>query len=83
MQKCGLARQAKPATMLRPMRHVSDTTKLFSATALAALSYESAADGRNSQATDRSAEIQLTPSAVIGKVARASPAWGEEFYAHG
>lgn len=37
----------------------------------------------NSQATDRSAEIQLTPSAVLGRVALASPAWGEEFYAHG
>ena len=39
MRKCGQMRIANSDTVMRPKRHVSDTKKCFSATAVAALSY--------------------------------------------
>ena len=39
-RNCGLMRQANSATTARPMRHVSDTKNLSSATTVAASSYE-------------------------------------------
>ena len=38
-RKCGHTRQSNPDTTARPMRHVSDTKKLLSATIMAASSY--------------------------------------------
>ena len=70
-------------TSMSQMSQGTDTTTIFPDTNGMPSGAPPPVSRHNSQATDRSAEIQLTPSAVLGRVARASPAWGEEFYAHG
>ena len=45
MNRCGHMRLALSDTTVRPMRHVSDTKNCFSATALAAPSYEFGTSG--------------------------------------
>ena len=98
LQKCPSLHSAPASPATPPMSHSArscadtnmsqmsqrtDTKTIFPDTNGVTSGAPAPVSRHNSQATDRSAEIQLTPSAVIGRVARASPAWGEEFYAHG